>query len=182
LTRNGAGYTLIELLVAVAASTVVLGSVGLVLRSSLDAQATVRSEADALFATRFALSRMASRLRNAVSLSETTATAVTFTAAKAPDAAATEAIRYAWSGVAGEPLMESVDGAPPVAIAPHVAHLSFSYLADTEVRVALQDPGDGSTRRMVLTEDVLNVIRIDLTVEQDGKTARLVRDLKMRNL
>ena len=171
------GYTLVELLVAMAASAVVLASVSLVLRSSLETEANIQSESAALFAARFALDRMAARLASATVFSETTATAMTFAVAEPPDGATTSTVHYSWSGVPGAPLNETVNGGGPAAIVSQATAVSFTYLTDSERSV-----GVAGNRRVPITQAALNAVSICLTVTEKGKATTLTRDVKMRNL
>jgi prepilin-type N-terminal cleavage/methylation domain-containing protein len=122
-------YTLIELVMAMAVFTVLLGGVS---ASLFIAARSVPGEDDATFAMvdgSRAADRLADELKSALWLIEHTATAVTFTV---PDRNADhmpERIRYAWSGTAGGPLTRSYNGATAVNVIESVESLGFDYTA-----------------------------------------------------
>lgn len=127
MTRRDA-YTLIELLVAMASASVLL--VGLASSLYLASQALEldggvahrRVRADA------ALARVLADARTAERFYELTSTAVEFDAPDRDDDGAPERVRYAWSGVAGDPLTRSLNGSAPVTLLRSVDSLDFDWI------------------------------------------------------
>jgi hypothetical protein len=80
-----------------------------------------------------ASAQVLNEVRCATGFSERTDKAITFTVADRSGDGAPETIRYAWSGVAGDPLTRSYNGGTATTVAPDVRALNFTYL--------LQDSG-----------------------------------------
>ena len=71
---------------------------------------------------------IASEQRFALSVTERTPRSIAFTVADRDNDAVPESIRYAWSGVAGDPLTRQYNGAPPVVVVPKVRRFQLNYL------------------------------------------------------
>lgn len=74
------------------------------------------------------IEQVVSDLGGAISFSEQTDRAVTFTVSDRDGDATEETIRYAWSGDAGDPLTLAYNGQQAVAIAPDVRQFNLTYL------------------------------------------------------
>lgn len=125
-----AGFTLIELLVSIAIMAVLVAGIAsaimLATRAAEGAgQPAVQAEAARL------IDQMTTDLALTLSFSERTATAVTFTVPDRDDDEAPETIRYAWSGVPGDPLTRTYEGGEAMTIAENVHQFNLTYLLKT---------------------------------------------------
>lgn len=77
------------------------------------------------------LQDLATDLAEAISFTERTAQAVEFMVPDRTGDASPEVLRYAWSGVAGDPLTRRVNGGTAVPLAPAVQMFSLDYVIDT---------------------------------------------------
>ena len=91
-----------------------------------DATATADSSRSSL-----ALSQLTSDLRLALSFTERTANAVTFTVPDRTGDDAVETIRYSWSGTAGDPLLYQINGSTAVTIIANVQQFNLTSLVRT---------------------------------------------------
>ena len=80
--------------------------------------------------------------RLALTVTERTATSITFTVADRTGDGIPEQIRYAWSGVPGDPLTRQVNGATPVVIARNVTKFGLSYITKTSAPTAVEVESD----------------------------------------
>ena len=81
----------------------------------------------------------------AISFSERTSTAVTFLVPDRDGDGQPETIRYAWSGVTGDPLMRQVNGGAVAVLVDDVHGFSLDYLLRQFSRA--EDSSDGDGRR-----------------------------------
>lgn len=126
--ENRPGYSLIELMVAMASSTVLLGGLAstvFLAGRSLDSDDS--KTFDILNATE-TLDDLTIDLRNALSFSEQNPTSLSFTVPDRDSDDTEETMRYSWSGTSGDPLFVQVDGGVAVEVVDDVAHLSLKYL------------------------------------------------------
>lgn len=137
------GFTLMELVTSMAIMGVIvlgLGS-GIIMASyaiddgtgSNTTQRKAREAADQIRAD----------LTYALSFTERTWNAVTFTAPDRDGDSNPETIRYAWSGVAGDPLNREYNGCDPVPVAEEVHSFELSYLLRTTA-APVEGCGDGT--------------------------------------
>jgi prepilin-type N-terminal cleavage/methylation domain-containing protein len=124
------GFTLVEMVVSTLILAILIAVLGSV--ATLTARATNNR---GLPTTQLAegaeiIDRISGELRTALSFSERTARAVTFTVPDRNGDGAPETLRYTWSGTPGEPLMRSVNGVPAV-VAGRIYNLDFSYIVRT---------------------------------------------------
>jgi hypothetical protein len=129
------GLSLAELsvsLVIVGILSVTLGSVMVLTGRAVALSATQAGEArvDDLVST------IASEQRFALSVTERTPKSITFTVADRDGDDAPETIRYAWSGLDGDPLTRQLNGGIPVTIVPSVHRFNLSYLVTTTAAAA----------------------------------------------
>jgi hypothetical protein len=122
--------TLVEVLASVAITAILLTAIGsgilLVTRSAAATGSdTGTSKTDEV------MFRIASDLKLAMNFTERTDTAVTFTVPDRGGNRSPETLRYAWSGVPGDPLTLEYNSRPPVTIAEDVHRFSLSYLLRT---------------------------------------------------
>lgn len=125
-----AGLTLAELsasLAIIATLMVAIGSVMVLTGRAVGISATQAAEVqvDDVVGT------FASEHRLALTVTEWTPTSITFTVADRDGDGAPETIRYAWSGVAGDPLTRKLNDAVPAVIAKDVKQFQLGYLTQT---------------------------------------------------
>ena len=124
-----AGVTLVEVVASVCILSVLLAAMGSgILIASRAAEITAQASAkDA----KEAIARIAADLQVALTFSERTDTAVTFTVPDRNGDDLPETIRYAWPAVAGEAITREYNGAAPVTLAEDVHFFGLSYLLET---------------------------------------------------
>ena len=125
--RSRDGYTLVELIVSVALSSLLmvgLGSALLVGTRALDDGNTVRNRSEGAEV----LSDVLRDLRLAKSFTEKTQTAVTFTVPDRDGDTFPETIRYSWAGGAGDPLLYKYNAELATPIAADVHNFDVSFL------------------------------------------------------
>lgn len=129
--RRRRAFTLIDLVVALSASLVLVG--GLSSTIYIAAQATSGGNAPALrLAGLECLAELQADLQFADGLSEAGPTAVTVTVADRGDAdTAPETVRYAWTGVGGDPLTREQSGGGEAVVATDVHAFAIDYLPAT---------------------------------------------------
>ena len=125
-----AGFTLIELLVSIAIMAVlVTGIASAIVLATRAAEGA--GQPAALADAAQVIDQMTTELAVAISFSERTNTAVTFTVPDRDGDEAPETIRYAWSGVPGEPLTRAYKGGGAMAVARNVHQFNLTYLLKT---------------------------------------------------
>jgi prepilin-type N-terminal cleavage/methylation domain-containing protein len=129
--RSAIAFTLIEMLISLAIMALIaaaLGSTIVLASKALDQEA---GPGASTVAARRATDRMLAELAVATAFSERTANAVAFTVPDRDGDGAAETIRYAWSGIAGEPLTRQYNGGVPAAVAEDVRQFDLGYLLRT---------------------------------------------------
>ncbi|MBT4864492.1 MAG: hypothetical protein HON53_05135 [Planctomycetaceae bacterium] len=123
-----AGYTLTELVASMTAATMLMtGMASAILISSSAFQMDAGSQANKGVAAEIQADLTAD-LQHALSFSERTANAVTFTVPDRDGDFVPETIRYAWSGTLGDPLTYTYNGGTPVTLAGDVQRFNLTYL------------------------------------------------------
>ena len=126
------GFTLIELVVSMTIAAILMAAmvsaILITTRSIDDGTGT----AARIVTSRSVTSRITSDLHFALDFSERTDKAVTFTVPDRDGDLVPETVRYAWSGVVGDPLTKEYNGGPAVVIAEDVQDLKLSYLLRAE--------------------------------------------------
>lgn len=124
------GYTLVELVACVAATSILVAGMG-----SVVMVAARSTNQDTLPARQIQVSMavhdILAELQFAISFSERTANAVEFTVADRDADTIAETIRYAWSGTAGDPLTREYNGAAAVNYLDNVQTFDYSDLIET---------------------------------------------------
>lgn len=122
------GFTLVELTISTAIMAVLMvGMMSAVLIASR-ALPNDNSLTSLVVRTGDVAAQMASELYVATSITENTPTAITFTVSdRGHGAAGPETIRYAWSGVAGDPLQRQYNGATAVDVLHDVQEFTLAY-------------------------------------------------------
>jgi len=123
-----AGYSFIELLVATASAAVLMG--GLASALLIASRALDLDEGSTANRTRTVevVDQMMQDVRNALTFTERTATAMTFTVPDRNGDSSPETLRYAWSGTAGDPLTLEFNGAAAIVVVADVTTLDLTYL------------------------------------------------------
>jgi hypothetical protein len=125
--RCSAGHTLLEMVLAMAAATILLGGMASTIflaGRSLDINDS--TTIDTLEAGE-TLGDVTVDLQNASSFTERAATAVTLTTPDRDGDDLPETIRYAWSGTAADPLMIQCNGGAASTLISDVQDLNFTY-------------------------------------------------------
>jgi type II secretory pathway component PulJ len=125
------GFTLIELVMGLAMTTVLLGA--MVVTVSIAARSIDPSAGPAGRSVQAAgvLEQMEADLALALGFTEQTASAATFTVPDRNGDGQPETIRYYWLGAADGRLMKQVNGGTAVAIAQNVQQFNLTYLLKT---------------------------------------------------
>jgi len=125
--KHCGGYTLIELVVSMIGASVL--AIGLASSLVVATQSLSLGEGD-LNDSRTAhraLAQLHRDVQSALSMSELTATSVTMTVPDRDGDSVPEVIRYAWSGVAGEPLTKEYNGQTATNVAENVQAFSMAW-------------------------------------------------------
>jgi len=123
------GFTLAELVASMAILTILMGAMTSVIVVASHAIPDVEDPVQVKLATMDVVDQIGRELYYATSITEATATAITFTV---PDrghgAAGPETIRYAWSGTTGDPLTRQYNGGMAINISTGVQFFDLSLL------------------------------------------------------
>jgi len=125
------GYTLMEIVISIAIVTVIMGamvSTMLIARRGMQISAV---GTESVSAASGVVQQMTAELSLATSITEQTASALTFTVPDRNDDGQDETIRYSWSGTAGDPLTRQYNGGSVATIAQDVHYFNMDYLART---------------------------------------------------
>lgn len=145
------GYTLIETLLALGVMSVLAGALGSVLliavRAIPSAQ-TARGSASPTASAGGALDLIASELRYATAVTKGTTTQIEFTTPDRDGDGTPEALAYAWSGVAGDPLTRRVNGGAATTFVPNLETLALTYTWRTLATTTLGTLSTGSSTNL----------------------------------
>ena len=124
--------TLVELTVSLALVSILVLACGSMLTVAAKAMSNDKSNVgtDAT-AARAAADMVVDDLKVATAVTEQTARAITMTVPDRDGDGLPETIRYAWSGVAGDPLTRAYNGRAAGTVAANVRALNFGYLSKT---------------------------------------------------
>lgn len=125
------GMTLVELVMSVAILSILAGAAGSAIVIATRAAQLGAGDASEWPDTTEAADRIGANLEVAIGFTERTDTAVTFTVPDRDGDGAPETLRYAWSGIAGDPLVYQYNGGLPATIAQDVHYFDLSYLLRT---------------------------------------------------
>jgi len=139
-TKHRTALSLIEVVASVAISAIVLGATVSTVHVLARSGAAVARTADQQTALGQVMFRMRREIGLAVTVTELTGRAITFTHPDTTGDGVDELIRYAWSGTAGNPLTRQVNGATAQTLLPQCTGLSLKAAMDatlgaTESRV-----------------------------------------------
>ena len=130
LTRRR-GFTLAELVVSMVVMSILMVGLGSAILIASHALPERNTSTDALLEASDVVDGMVGELNCALAFTERSATAVEFTVADRNGDLAPETIRYAWSGVAGNPLTREYNNGSAVTIAQDVHSFKLAYLLNT---------------------------------------------------
>ena len=121
------GLTLVELVISFVLAAILL--VGMTSAMVLATRALPENAGavDAAVNTGDVMRNLSNELRNAICITENTATAVTFTVADRDGDGSPERIRYTWSGTAGQPLTRQYNSAAAVTVLDNVQQFALTY-------------------------------------------------------
>lgn len=122
-----AGYSLIELSVSMAITSVLVVTMGSAVVLSTRAIPGGANPGTASLESGRGAGEIARELRYTLSVIERTAKAIEFTVADRDHDAVAETIRYEWSGTAGDPLTRTYNGGQPFNVVQDVQEFDLSY-------------------------------------------------------
>ncbi len=125
------GFTLLELVVAVAVMAVIMVGMGSSLLIASRAMPTARSAITTRISAGEALQQIVTDLQYAVSVSSQTTKLIEFSVPDRDGDDVPETIRYAWSGIAATPLTRQYNSGPVVNMLTDVRQFALSYSLKT---------------------------------------------------
>ena len=125
------GFTLVELVVAVAVTGIILLGMGSSMMIASRAMPDARSRTATTLAAGEAVEQIVTDLQYAVSVSQRSANMIEFAVPDRDGNDVPETIRYAWSGTAGTPLTRQYNGGTLVNVLTDVREFGFSYYLKT---------------------------------------------------
>ena len=153
-SHQRAGYTLIELTVSLAVTSLILVGIGSAIvltgRAIPDGQG---SAADAIEAGDV-MARLSNELQHAQFFAERSEHTVTFTVPDRDADDSPERISYAWSGVSGDPLTRTYNNQPSHVIVPDVNEFALSWHSRSQ-QIAYPGPAEVSSEHVLSSADSL---------------------------
>lgn len=138
LSRRGlSGHTLLEMLLSLVLLSIVMASVGSAVMFASQAVPDDDSAIASLNRDSMLMSQIAEDIANAKYVIEQSATAITVVVSDRTGDDIPDRIRYAWSGVAGDPLMYQLNDAAATALTASVVRFELSYAAVSASRVVM---------------------------------------------
>lgn len=125
--RRRRGLTLVEVTLTTAVMAVLVGGMASAVLITATALPDDQDPVIGITDGAAAVSGIATDVYGAVSFTERSTQAVTFTVADRDGNGTAETIRYAWSGVAGDPLTRAYNGGPASTAAPDVYNFQLTY-------------------------------------------------------
>lgn len=164
--QRWSGYSLVELIVAMSSATLLLAGLGsAVIVTSRAFRPEGMVEYQRTQATWVEHMLMAD-LRLARQFIERTATAATFTVPDRDGDGIPDRLRYAWSGVSGDPLTLSFNGSQPFTVAENVRNFALNYDSVSVPARSLAGEEEGSTILMIVEDssrlNLKEIIKITL--------------------
>lgn len=157
------GFSLVELVLSMAVMTVIMAGTASVVFLASHALPSAESPARALTQSSGVVGEIAGELLYATSITEKSATAVTFTVAdRGHGDPGSETIRYAWSGTTGEPLTRQYNGGNVLTIVEDVREFALSY--DLTVVTEEFPPVENESAETLLVSHDTSVALTDLSL------------------
>lgn len=125
--RNSAGFTLLELLISLTTASILLVGMSSSLFIALRTTDSTTTPSPAVLEGLNGLARLGLDLTDALTVTEQTATAITFTVPDRDLDASPETIRYAWSGTPGDALTFQYNGGAAVKVVNGVYDFDIQY-------------------------------------------------------
>ena len=173
------GYTLLEMLVAMAAASVLMAGMGssiFIASQALDEENSLpRRQSEAAEV----LSDLTVDIKHSLRYCERTATAVTFTVPDRDGNSLPETIRYAWSGTPGDPLTYEYNGSAPKTIAEDVHNFNLASMTRF-MSAPVIPPDEGGNRLLLVVTDAGSLTAQETArqslIESWGYTVTLIDD------
>ena len=158
-------FTLIEMLISLAILAIIAAAMGSTILLASKALDQDTGGGAATVAARRAADRVLAEVGSAVAFSERTDTAVAFTVPDRDGDGTPDTIRYAWSGVDGDPLTRQYNGGAAEVVAENVQHFDLAYFTRTvdppppkevespeQVLIAHDDAPSGTIREQAIQD------------------------------
>ncbi|MEQ8786766.1 MAG: hypothetical protein RIC55_10730 [Pirellulaceae bacterium] len=139
-----------ELTVSTAAASMLVAGIGSTIYVASRAVGDGDGERAPVVAGSMTIEQLASDLQYAVNFTERSATAVEFTVADRNGDAASETIRYEWSGAPGEPVTRTFNGGDPQTVAGNVHDFDLDYRVQTVTQITESAGGSTESAEMLL--------------------------------
>jgi type II secretory pathway pseudopilin PulG len=143
--RDGGGFTLVELTVAVAVTSVIMVGIGSAMLIAGRAMPETHSPTASRIAAARAVEDMATELQYAAWVNQRSPNMIEFMTADRNADEIPEVIRYEWSGTSGAPLTRQYNGGAAVSILTDVREFGLSYNLMTVTAQAPQGYESGQT-------------------------------------
>ena len=154
------GTTLVELMIAVAIAGLIAAGIQSAIVVAMKSVPNSQGSAQTTIQGSRILDRLVTELEGAVFITEHTSTTLGFTVPDRNADGIPERLRYAWSGVAGDPLTLQYNGGTPVTIASSVKLFSLSLksqsVAETYPAAGVEDSTESLLLDYYSTSNVLN--------------------------
>ncbi|MFB3892485.1 MAG: hypothetical protein ACE15C_10740 [Phycisphaerae bacterium] len=128
---TAAAFTLMEMVLSLGIATILLMGIVGAMFIAQNGMASSAARADCFWQESRATQMIALDAGLATAFTERTSTAVTMIVPPRNGDTQPETIRYAWSGVPGDPLTRQYNGEPPATIASNVHQFNLTYLLRT---------------------------------------------------
>ena len=126
--RYGRGHTLIEMLISVSIISIIMLGMGSVMLVAVRALPDAGSPANTIITASEAAEQLASELQFAITFSVRDTNTVEFTVADRSGDDVPETIRYAWSGIEGDPLTRQYNGGTVINVCEDVQLFELDFL------------------------------------------------------
>ncbi len=126
-THAPAAFTLIELVVSLSITSILLVTIASSVVIATHAIPDGTEKSSVVIVSSRGLDQLVEELRYALSINEQTATSLEFTVADRNGDIMQEVIRYAWNGVAGDPLTRQYNGGTPIPVVEIVQDFTLGY-------------------------------------------------------
>ena len=123
-------FTLAEVMISMVVVSIILGAIASVMRLATKQFASASSGVSNVTKGTALLQQIIAEVAVAKTVTERTATAITFTVPDRNADGQDETIRYSWAGTAGNPLIRTYNGTS-VTIADNVYYFNATYLTKT---------------------------------------------------
>jgi len=129
--RSAGGFTLVEVLLSSGIAAIIMVSLVSVMMLAQRGLAEGAAVSDSAFKSDRAIQMIVQDINLATSITEHTDKAITLQVPDRNGNGTSETIRYAWSGIGGDPLTKQVNGGTPGVVAEKIYQLKLTYLNKT---------------------------------------------------